>query len=115
MGSVALVVPLLILVFLLYVVFRSFRDIHNQLERTFGQALLGEEYISASEAAQLLGVHQSTVLRWLRRMELPGLKIGRRWHIRRAELDNLVETDDSEGEEPIDVAEETGSDKGTAI
>ena len=54
--------------------------------------------MSTSEAAQILGVNQSTILRSLREMKLPGLKIGRRWHIRRAEIEALVEENDSEEE-----------------
>ncbi|MFC2016545.1 cation:proton antiporter [Chloroflexota bacterium] len=89
-GSIALTIPLLLLAFLLYILLRSVRRIHSQLEQTFSRVLLGEEYISTSEAAQLLGVHQSTVVRWLGRMELPGLKIGRRWHVHRDELEALA-------------------------
>jgi len=95
-GSAAITVPLLILAFLTYILFQSVRHIHRQLERTFGKVLLGGEYMSTSEAAQLPGVNQSTVLRSLREMKLPGLKIGRRWHIRRSEIETLVEENDSE-------------------
>ncbi|MFC2048514.1 cation:proton antiporter [Chloroflexota bacterium] len=108
-GSVALIIPLVLLALLLFILLRSFRHIHSQLERTFGQVLLGEEYMSTFEAAQLLGVHQSTVVRWLSRMELPGLKVGRRWHINRAELEALVETSGVEEEESIGAIQETGS------
>ncbi|MFC1958070.1 cation:proton antiporter [Chloroflexota bacterium] len=109
-GSVALSIPLLLLALLLYILLRSFRHIHSQLERTFSQVLLGEEYISTFEAAQLLGVHQTTVVRWLGKMELPGLKIGRRWHIRRAELEALAEAGATEEEESTDVNDETSAD-----
>ncbi|MFC1977796.1 cation:proton antiporter [Chloroflexota bacterium] len=108
-GSIALTIPLLLLAFFLYILLRSVRQIHGQLERTFGQVLLGEEYASTSEAAQLLGVNQSTVVRSLRRMKLPGLKIGRRWHVHRAELEALAESQRGQKEESNDNTQETDS------
>ena len=103
-GSFALSLPLLLLAFVIYLGFRSVRDIHSQLERTFSQILLGEEYISTYEAAQILGVHQSTVVRSARKMKLPAVKIGRRWHIHRGQLEALAETRGDESEESVDSA-----------
>ena len=64
----------------------SVRRIHHQLQITFSQVLLGEDYVSTSEAARFPRVHQSTVARWLSRMESPGLRVGQHWHIRRDKL-----------------------------
>jgi excisionase family DNA binding protein len=71
---------------------RSAIDIHTQLERTFSRTLLGDEYISTSEAATLLGTSQSRVESLARRMQLPAVKIGKRWQVERAEVEELAET-----------------------
>jgi CPA2 family monovalent cation:H+ antiporter-2 len=91
-GSLALVVPLLLLGVILYLVSRSVIDIHTQLERTFSRTLLGDEYIFTSEAATLLHTSQSRVESLARRMKLPAVKIGRRWQVERAEVEELAET-----------------------
>jgi len=48
-GSSALVIPALILAFVLYLVTRSIRSVHQQLERTFNQVFLGDSQIDSSE------------------------------------------------------------------
>jgi CPA2 family monovalent cation:H+ antiporter-2 len=98
-GSLALAIPLLLLGFIIYLVSRSVIDIHTQLERTFERTLLGDEYISTSEAATLLGTSQSKVESLARRMKLPAVKIGRRWQVEKAEVEELAETLQPHGEE----------------
>jgi CPA2 family monovalent cation:H+ antiporter-2 len=111
-GSLALAIPLLVLALILYLVSRSVIDIHTQLERTFGRTLLGDEYISTSEAATLLGVSQSTVEKSARRMKLPAVKIGRRWQIDRTKVEELAEAHQLRGTESIKTGEEAGQDGG---
>jgi CPA2 family monovalent cation:H+ antiporter-2 len=106
-GSLALVIPLLLLGLILYLVLRSVMDIHGQLERTFSRTLLGDEYISTSEAATLLGTSQSTVEKLARRMRLHAVKIGRRWQVDKAEVEEIAESFHAHEEE---IAEEAGSD-----
>lgn len=91
-GSYALVIPLLFLVVLLYLILRSALDIHGQLERAFGQALLGDEYISSAEAAKLLHVSQSRVEELARDAKLPGIKIKHRWLLERTAVERLART-----------------------
>jgi CPA2 family monovalent cation:H+ antiporter-2 len=98
-GSLALAIPLLLLGVIIYLVSRSVIDIHTQLERTFSRTLLGDEYISTSEAATLLGTSQSRVETLARGMKLPAVKIGRRWQVERAEVEQLAETLQQQGEE----------------
>jgi CPA2 family monovalent cation:H+ antiporter-2 len=99
-GSLALAVPLLLLGIIIYLVSRSVIDIHTQLERTFERTLLGDEYISTSEAATLLGTSQSRVESLARRMKLPAVKIGRRWQVERAQVEELAGTLQPNEEEP---------------
>lgn len=109
-GSLALAIPLLLLALIIYLVSRSVIDIHTQLERTFGRTLLGDEYISTSEAATLLGVSQSTVEKSARRMKLPAVRIGRRWQIDRAKVEELAETYELHGTESVETAQQAGQD-----
>lgn len=96
-GSLALAIPLLLLGIIIYFISRSVIDIHNQLERTFSRTLLGDEYITTSEAATLLGTSRSRVESLARRMKLPAVKIGRRWQLERAEVEELAETLQTQG------------------
>ena len=91
-GSLALAIPLLLLALVIYLVSRSVMGIHGQLEQTFSRTLLGDEYISTSEAAALLGISQSRVEELARRMKLHAVKIGRRWQVDKAEVEKLAET-----------------------
>ena len=91
-GSFALALPVLLLAFFSYLVLRSVFDIHSQLERTFRRTLLGEEYISTSQTATLLGTRQDTVARLARRMKLPAIKIRRRWYVDRTKVEEIKET-----------------------
>jgi CPA2 family monovalent cation:H+ antiporter-2 len=105
-GSLALAVPLLLLALIIYLVSRSVIDIHTQLERTFSRTLLGDEYITTSEAATLLGTSQSMVEMLARQTRLHAVKIGRRWQLEKAEVEELAKTFHAHERE---FAEEAGS------
>lgn len=49
-----------------------------------------EELLGTEEVAGYLGVGQVTVYRWCREGSLPCVKIGRRWRVRRAALEEFV-------------------------
>ncbi len=91
-GVFALAIPVLILVIIVYLVLRLFFDIHGQLERTFRRTLLGEEYMSTSQTATLLGTHQNRVAKLARNMKLPAIKIRRRWYVDTTKVEKLKET-----------------------
>jgi CPA2 family monovalent cation:H+ antiporter-2 len=82
-------IPALLLAVLIYLVARSLSDIHEQLEGTFRRTLLGEEYLSTSQTANLLGIHRDEVARLARNMKLPAIRIGHRWYVDRAEVEKL--------------------------
>ena len=46
--------------------------------------------LSTEEVAEYLGLGQATVYRWCREGNLPAVKIGRRWRIRRSALEEFV-------------------------
>jgi excisionase family DNA binding protein len=49
-----------------------------------------QDIITPAEAARILGVHQRTVQRLLKRGELPGFRAGFHWRIRRSELEAYI-------------------------
>ncbi len=85
-------IPALLLAVLIYLVVRSLSDIHEQLEGTFRRTLLGEEYLSTSQTANLLGIHRDEVARLARNMKLPAIRIGHRWYVDRAMVEKLRKT-----------------------
>jgi len=71
-GSLALTIPFLLAALLLYLALVSFRQVHAQLERTFGRVFFGEEAAPPSEAAEEGAVRRgflSGVRRWFRSKE----------------------------------------------
>lgn len=48
-------------------------------------------YLTADQIADELQVDQETVLRWLRRKELRGYKLGKLWRVYRADLNKFME------------------------
>jgi excisionase family DNA binding protein len=46
--------------------------------------------LTPEEVADTLRVSTRTVLDWLRTSQLPGLKVGRRWRVRRTGLDAFL-------------------------
>jgi len=101
-GSFALAMPILLLVLIIYLVLRLMFDIPGQLERTFRKTLLGEEYISTSQAAILLGTSQSKIAKLARKMKLPAVKIHHRWYIDKAKAEKPAETPQQNGNESIE-------------
>jgi CPA2 family monovalent cation:H+ antiporter-2 len=85
-------IPILLLAVVIYLVVRSLSDIHDQLEVTFRRTLLGEEYLSTSQTAALLGIHRDEVARLARKMKLPAVRIGDRWYVDRATAEKLKRT-----------------------
>lgn len=51
----------------------------------------GKELLTAEEVATYLGVRPISVYRWCREGRLPCLKVGQRWRIRRAALDDFLQ------------------------
>lgn len=102
-GSYALVVPLFWLALVVFLVFTHMRHIHGEIEHTFSSTLLGEEYISTSEAADLLGVSESAVSKMAREKKLLAVKRGRRWRIVKSQVEQLAKTYPSS---PLYAAEE---------
>jgi excisionase family DNA binding protein len=51
-----------------------------------------EPLISAAEAAQLLGIHPVTVLRWAREGRVPHLRLGRKVKFRVSDLNSWSST-----------------------
>jgi excisionase family DNA binding protein len=49
-----------------------------------------DRLLSTEEVAEYLGVGQATVYRWCRDENLPAVKIGRRWRVRRSALEEFV-------------------------
>ena len=45
-----------------------------------------EKLLTVEEAAERLGVHHTTIRRWLREGEIQGLKFGRLWRIKESDL-----------------------------
>lgn len=48
------------------------------------------DLLTVAEAAAILRLHPVTVQRLLRRGELPGVRVGRQWRIRRTDLDDRL-------------------------
>jgi excisionase family DNA binding protein len=69
----------------------------------------GPDLMTCEEAAAYLRVHERTVGRLLKRGELPGVKVGRQWRLRRADLDAYLR-----GERPAGNAETGGTETSTS-
>src|SRR5829696_9569527 len=51
---------------------------------------LEKDLLSAEDVAQLMGVKESTVWRWCREGNLPCLKVGKHWRVRREALEDFL-------------------------
>src|SRR5918999_5299542 len=51
---------------------------------------LEKELLSAEDVAELMGVKESTIWRWCREGNLPCLKVGKHWRIRREALEAFL-------------------------
>ena len=47
----------------------------------------GHELLTTEEAAAYLRLHPRTISRLIKQGELPGVKVGRQWRVRRADLE----------------------------
>lgn len=59
------------------------------------------EYLTADEAARYLRVHGDTIRDWCRTGQLPAIKAGRQWRIKRADLDAFLKPN-QEGQKKVD-------------
>jgi excisionase family DNA binding protein len=50
-----------------------------------------KELLSAEDVAALMGVKETTVWRWCREGNLPCLKVGKHWRVRREALEDFLE------------------------
>lgn len=60
-------------------------------------------YLTTTQVAELLGVHEQTVLRYFRDGVLPGRIIGKTWKTTRTALDAFVEGRTQAPTEPLQV------------
>src|ERR687895_408378 len=51
---------------------------------------LDKDLLSAEDIAELMGVKETTVWRWCREGNLPCLKVGKHWRVRRGALDGFL-------------------------
>ena len=61
-----------------------------------GPAQIGERFLTLAEAAEVLRLSPRTVRNYLKRGEIRGKIIGKRWKFRRADLDAFFENAPSE-------------------
>ena len=66
---------------------------------------LEKELLSAEDVAGLLGVKETTVWRWCREGNLPCLKVGKHWRVRREALEEFLRR----SERPTSLVERLGS------
>lgn len=50
-----------------------------------------DDVMTVQQVAELFGVHQETVRNWLRSGALPGVHVGLRWFVRRADVMEMFE------------------------
>jgi monovalent cation:H+ antiporter-2, CPA2 family len=74
-GSLALAVPALLLAFTFYLILRSIRGVHTELEQTFSQVFLGEQPCSAPEEISLKPAPPGLIRRLILKIKLLVKKI----------------------------------------
>jgi excisionase family DNA binding protein len=52
--------------------------------------MIEHEYFTPEEIAEKLRVDQDTVLRWLKRHELAGYKVGRQWRVSKEDYEKFL-------------------------
>jgi excisionase family DNA binding protein len=55
-----------------------------------------EDWMTLSEASQVLRLAPDTLRRWIRQGKLHGRKLGRAWRVQRAEVEQLLREQSSE-------------------
>jgi len=118
LGSYAVAVPILVLAVILYLLSRSVRGIHSQVERNFSRVLLGEESATRVEALSSTGEGRMAMFRHA--MNLLLAKMGRCRHTGVADFGKRIETreprakgsvDADEGVDSTSAREEDGSEE----
>ncbi len=51
-----------------------------------------ENWIGIAEAAEHLGIHVNTLRNLIRKTDIPGHQIGKRWRFKKSELDEWVKS-----------------------
>ncbi len=66
----------------------------------------GEELLSMSDVAQFLGVSEATASRWCQSGRLPAVKSGRRWRVKRQDLNRFAQanSDSSESSQALELS-----------
>ena len=64
-------------------------DNGNRTGRT-RQTQRERELLGAGDVAGMLGVKETTVYRWCKQGRLPCLKVGKRWRVRRGDLEDFL-------------------------
>jgi succinoglycan biosynthesis transport protein ExoP len=69
--------------------------------------LASEENLSLNDVAQFLGVSEATAGRWCQTGRLPAVKAGRRWRVKRQDLDRFAQAQEAEaeGSQPLRLSE----------
>ncbi|MDY6834371.1 MAG: helix-turn-helix domain-containing protein, partial [Chloroflexota bacterium] len=104
-GDLATIIPIIVFGLVVLLVYRSVSNIHRQVETTFGQVLIGEDYITTSEAATILGTKKNTVEKLVNEEKLPAVKIDGNWCVTRQSIEEISQPDipcPSESEEKQD-------------
>ena len=73
--------PVLLLALVIYLILRFVFDIHGQLEQTFRQTILGEEYTSTSDPTTPPDTRRRIMATLARIVKLPVSKASRRQHV----------------------------------
>lgn len=107
LGSYAVAVPILVLAVILYLLSRSVRGIHSQLERSFSRILLGEE--SATSVEALPGTGEGRMAMFRHAMNLLLAKMGRRRHTGVADFGKRTETREPRAKGSVDADERADS------
>src|SRR4028119_86756 len=63
------------------------------------------ELLGAEDVAEIVGVKESTVYKWCKEGKLPCLKVGKRWRVRRGDLEDFLKG----SERPVTLAGQLGS------
>ena len=65
---------------------------HNLSPRTAPQPA-NARWLSLSEIAKHLGIHEQTVYKWIKRKDMPAHKVGRLWKFRQHEIDEWMKSE----------------------
>ncbi len=68
-----------------------YRYAHDYVRKWVTATSIERQYLSLGEVAELLGVHEQTVRRWVKAGELPAFKPGKEWRIRDRDLEEFLE------------------------